>query len=130
MQVHIAAWPIYPDKTTLKYPDPYTNISEANSDIVTPAYAIETCTYVLAPFQRISHEGVAKNTPPGVEVETAERYNGHSRVYGPDGSLLAKPDKDFEGLIFVDVGNTPPLLPLANSMGPKSSLSISLSEVT
>lgn len=31
-QVHIAAWPLYPDATTLKYPDPYTNISDSNSD--------------------------------------------------------------------------------------------------
>ena len=102
-QVHVAAWPIYPDKTSLKYPDPYTNVSDPNSDIVSAAYAIETCTYVLAPFQRLSQEGVAKNTPPGVDVETPERYNGHTRIYGPDGSLLAKPGKDFEGLVFVDV---------------------------
>ena len=106
LQVHIAAWPIYPDKTTLNYPDPYTNISDANSDIVTPSYAIETGTFVLAPFQCISQEGVAKNTPQGVEVETPERYNGHSRIYGPDGALLAKPNKDFEGLIFVDVSES------------------------
>lgn len=32
-QVHVAAWPLYPDATTLKYPDPYTNISDANSDV-------------------------------------------------------------------------------------------------
>ena len=102
-QVHIAAWPIYPDKSTLNYPDPYTNVSDPNSDIVSAAYAIETCAYVLAPFQRLSQEGVAKNTPPGVDVETPERYNGHTRIYGPDGTLLAKPGKDFEGLVFVDV---------------------------
>ena len=105
-QVHIAAWPIYPDKTTLQYPDPYTNISDGNSDIVSPAYAIETGTFVLAPFQRISQEGVAKNTPPDVEVETPDRYNGHTRIFGPDGTLLAKPDKDFEGLVLVDVSSS------------------------
>ncbi len=27
-QVHIAAWPVYPDKATSKYPDPLTNINE------------------------------------------------------------------------------------------------------
>ncbi|KAK0515085.1 hypothetical protein JMJ35_002464 [Cladonia borealis] len=112
-QVHIAAWPIYPDKTTLSYPDPFTNVSDPNSDIVSPAYAIETCTYVLAPFQRLSQEGVAKNTPPGVDVETPERYNGHTRIYGPDGSLLAKPGKDFEGLVFVDIDLNESHLPKA-----------------
>jgi hypothetical protein len=33
-QVHIAAWPLYPGKETLKYPDPYTNVAEANADAV------------------------------------------------------------------------------------------------
>lgn len=32
-QVHVAAWPLYPGKQTLKYPDPYTNIAEANCDV-------------------------------------------------------------------------------------------------
>jgi cyanide hydratase len=32
-QVHVAAWPLYPGKDTLKYPDPYTNIAEANADV-------------------------------------------------------------------------------------------------
>lgn len=101
----MAAWPIYPDKTTLNYPYPYTNVSDPNSDVVSPAYAIETCTYVLAPFQRLSREGVLKNTPASKheDAETPDRYNGHTRIYGPDGTLLAKPGKDFEGLVFVDV---------------------------
>lgn len=34
-QVHIAAWPLYPGKETLKYPDPYTNVAEANADVST-----------------------------------------------------------------------------------------------
>lgn len=104
VQVHVAAWPIYPDKTTLKYPDPYTNVSDPNSDIVSPAYAIETGTFVLAPFQRLSVEGVRKNTPSHIEEpESPDCYNGHTRIYGPDGTLLAKPSKDFEGLVMVDV---------------------------
>lgn len=130
-QVHVAAWPIYPDKTTLQYPDPYTNISDGNSDIVSPAYAIETGTFVLAPFQRISQEGVAKNTPPGVEVETPDRYNGHTRIFGPDGALLAKPDKDFEGLTLVDV-SFPPQTPKENlstsNFNPSSPQQIDLDE--
>lgn len=32
-QVHVAAWPLYPGKETLKYPDPYTNIAESNADV-------------------------------------------------------------------------------------------------
>lgn len=102
-QVHVAAWPLYPHATTLKYPDPYTNISDANSDIVTPAYAIETGSFTLAPFQTISAEGVALQTPPGKTPEDNSVYNGNTRIFGPDGQLIARPENDFEGLVFVDV---------------------------
>jgi cyanide hydratase len=103
-QIHIAAWPVYPGKETLKYPDPATNVADPASDLVTPAYAIETGTWTLAPFQRLSVEGLKKNTPEGVEPETdPSTYNGHARIYKPDGSLVAKPDKDFDGLMVVDV---------------------------
>jgi cyanide hydratase len=103
-QIHIAAWPVYPGKETLKYPDPATNVAGPASDLVTPAYAIETGTWTLAPFQRLSVEGLKKTTPAGVEPETdPSTYNGHARIYKPDGTLVAKPDKDFDGLLFVDV---------------------------
>ncbi|PQE31842.1 cyanide hydratase protein [Rutstroemia sp. NJR-2017a WRK4] len=102
-QVHIAGWPIYPHEETRTQLDPWTNVSNPNSDIVSPAYAIETGTYVLAPFQRISKEGVDKNTPPGVEREDPNIYNGNSRIFGPDGQLLSKADPDFEGLMFVEI---------------------------
>ncbi|KAK3351874.1 cyanide hydratase [Neurospora tetraspora] len=103
-QIHIAAWPVYPGKETLQYPDPATNVADAASDLVTPAYAIETGTWTLAPFQRLSKEGLKKNTPEGVEPETdPSTYNGHARIYNPDGALVVKPDKDFDGLLFVDI---------------------------
>ncbi|KAK8155217.1 cyanide hydratase [Phyllosticta citrichinensis] len=96
-QIHVAAWPIYPGKETLKYPDPATNVADPASDLVTPAYAIETGTWTLAPFQRLSVEGLKANTPEGVEPETdPSPYNGHARIYKPDGTLVAKPDKDFD----------------------------------
>lgn len=103
-QIHVAAWPVYPGKETLQYPDPATNTAEPAADLVTPAYAIETGAWTLAPFQRLSKEGLVKTTPEGVEPETdPSTYNGHARIYKPDGTLVAKPDKDFDGLLFVDV---------------------------
>ncbi|KAF3808069.1 Cyanide hydratase [Colletotrichum gloeosporioides] len=103
-QVHVAGWPVYPGKERQVAPDPATNYADPASDLVTPAYAIETGTWVLAPFQRLSVEGLKKNTPEGVEPETDPSvYNGHARIYKPDGSLVAKPDKDFDGLMFVDI---------------------------
>lgn len=103
-QVHIAAWPVYPGIERQVSPDPATNYADPASDLVTPAYAIETGTWVLAPFQRLSVEGLKKNTPEGVEPETdPSTYNGHARIFRPDGSLVSKPDKDFDGLMFVDI---------------------------
>ncbi|CZR65947.1 probable cyanide hydratase [Phialocephala subalpina] len=103
-QVHVAAWPLYPDESSLKYPDPRTNIAESQSDLVTPAYAIETGTFTLAPFQTITAEGIKLNTPPGTELEDPDKYNGHARIFAPDGrKLIPNPAKDFQGLLFVDI---------------------------
>ena len=103
-EVHIAAWPLYPHADTLTYPDPYTNISDANADIVTPAYAIETGSFTLAPFQTISKEGVDLQTPPGKAREDHHIYNGNTRIYGPDGQpRIKRPSEDFEGLVFIDI---------------------------
>ena len=79
--------------------------------IVTPAYAIETGTFTLAPFQTITAEGIKLNTPPGTELESPDRYNGHTRIFGPDGQkLIPNPAKDFQGLVFVDVNAPSPAL--------------------
>ncbi|POS74782.1 cyanide hydratase [Diaporthe helianthi] len=103
-QVHIAAWPVYPGIERQVSPDPATNYADNAADFVTPAYAYETGTWVLAPFQRLSVEGLKKTTPEGVEPETDPTpYNGHARIYRPDGSLVVKPEKDFDGLLFVDI---------------------------
>lgn len=32
-QVHVAAWPLYPDVATRKYPDPHTNYADSNADV-------------------------------------------------------------------------------------------------
>ena len=103
-QVHVAAWPAYPGKERYVAPDPAMNYADSMSDLITPNYAIDTATWVLAPFQRLSVEGLKKNTPEGVEPETdPSPYNGHARIFRPDGSLVVKPDKDFDGLLFVDI---------------------------
>lgn len=103
-QVHVAAWPVYPGVERRVEPDPATNYADTASDLVTPTYALEAGAWTLAPFQRLSVEGLAKNTPEGVEPETDPApYNGHARIYRPDGSLVVKPAKDFDGLLFVDI---------------------------
>ena len=103
-QIHIAAWPVAPSDSVRQHPDPATNTGEQWADLITPAYAIETCTWTLAPFQRLSVEGLKKNTPAGVEPETnPDLYNGWARIFAPDGACVAKADKDFDGLLLADV---------------------------
>ncbi|OAQ85000.1 cyanide hydratase/nitrilase [Purpureocillium lilacinum] len=110
-QVHVAAWPVYPPATTLKSPDPYTNISEVQSELVTPTYAYETGTWTLAPSQVVSREGARLNLPKrlqndeaALDAEAAVIGNGFSRIYRPDGfRAVADADKTFEGLMLVDI---------------------------
>ncbi|KAK7965745.1 uncharacterized protein PG986_000022 [Apiospora aurea] len=83
-QIHVAAWPVYPGVERRVEPDPATNYADTASDLVTPTYALETGTWTLAPFQRLSVEGLKKTTPEGL---------------APGG----KPDKDFDGLMLVDI---------------------------
>ncbi|KAJ4329321.1 hypothetical protein N0V84_000216 [Fusarium piperis] len=77
--------------------------AEQWADLITTAYAIETKAWTIAPFHRISHEGIKKNTPPGVEPEAhPEHYNGWGRIFAPDGTCVAKADKGFDGLLITD----------------------------
>ena len=49
-------------------------------------------------------DGLKKNTPEDVESETnPDHYNGWGRIYGPDGTCVAKARRDFDGLPFADV---------------------------
>ena len=71
---------------------------------MTPAYAIGTGTFTLAPWQTITAEGIRLNTPEGKHLEDPDIYNGHGRIFGPDGqNLVPHPAKDFQGLLYVDV---------------------------
>lgn len=82
----------------------FTQLTPSLHQLVTPAYAIETGSYTLAPWQTITAEGIKLNTPPGKELEDPNIYNGHGRIFAPDGqNLVPHPDLDFQGLLYVDV---------------------------
>lgn len=110
-EIHVAAWPVYPPASSLQYPDPYTNISEMQSEHVTPAYAYETGTWTLAPAQVVTREGARLNLPKrlqqdesALDAEMAVIGNGFTRIYRPDGyRAVEDPSKTFEGLVIVDV---------------------------
>lgn len=112
-QIHVASWPVAPGNAARQHPDPATNTGEQWADLITPVYAIETCTWTLAPFQRLSVDGLKKNTPAGLESETdPDLYNGWARIFAPDGTCVAKADKDFDGLLLADVSTHRLLLAL------------------
>jgi cyanide hydratase len=110
-QIHVAAWPVYPPASTLQYPDPYTNISEVQSELVSPAYAYETGSWTLAPTQVVTREGARLNLPKrlqndeaAVDGEAAVIGNGFARIYRPDGfRAVNDPAKTFDGLVIVEV---------------------------
>ncbi|EQL02128.1 Nitrilase/cyanide hydratase and apolipoprotein N-acyltransferase [Ophiocordyceps sinensis CO18] len=110
-EVHVAAWPVYPPASSLRYPDPYTNISEVQSEHVTPAYAYETGTWTLAPSQLVTRHGARLNLPKrlrddesALHAEAAVVGNGFARIYRPDGSRAVEdPAKTFEGIFVVDI---------------------------
>ena len=100
-QVHVAAWPLYQSEN----PASVTNDPSWASDVATLEYAVETGAWVLAPFQRISVEGVKKNTPAGLEPDTSDpMFTGDARIFKPGGGLaVPKPSKDFDGLLIADI---------------------------
>lgn len=110
-QVHVAAWPVYPPASSRRDPDPYTNISETQSEHVTPAYAYETGTWTLAPSQVVSRQGARRNLPrrlrdneAALDAEATVVGNGFARAYRPDGSrAVADPPKTFDGIFVVDI---------------------------
>jgi cyanide hydratase len=110
-QIHVAAWPVYPPASSLKYPDPYTNISEMQSELVTPAYAYETGTWTLAPTQLVTREGARLNMPERnrhdeglLDAEAPIIGNGFARIYRPDGfRAVEDPSKTFDGLLIAEV---------------------------
>lgn len=55
-------------------------ITDKTAQLVTPAYAIETGSFTLAPWQTITAEGIKLNTPPGKELEDPNIYNEKKTV--------------------------------------------------
>nr|ABD49722.1 cyanide hydratase [Metarhizium anisopliae] len=110
-EIHVAAWPVYGPGSAIKYPDPYTNASEIQSDHVTPAYAYETGAWTLAPSQVVTREGARLGLPVRLQNDEAALDgeadiigNGYSRVYRPDGfRAVDNPAKTFDGLVIVDI---------------------------
>lgn len=103
-EIHVAAWPLGIGAEVRQEPDLNTTNAHCWKNLITPVYAMETCTWTLAPFNCITKEGIKLNTPPGVEPEKdVDHYNGHSRIFAPDGTVVAEADKTVGQLLIADV---------------------------
>ncbi|KAL6786356.1 carbon-nitrogen hydrolase [Trichoderma sp. SZMC 28012] len=99
-QIHVAAWPVYSNSQVL----PMSDLTWG-SDVATLEYAIETGSWVIAPFQRLTAEGVKKNTPPGLTPDPdTPTIGGYARIYKPGGALaVPNPTEDFDGLLIAEI---------------------------
>ncbi|KAH8892752.1 hypothetical protein GQ53DRAFT_860857 [Thozetella sp. PMI_491] len=100
-QVHVAAWPLY----RMPHRQMLTNHPAWASDIATLEYSIEAGAWVIASFQRISAEGILKNTPADAgPVTIPPMPTGDARIFRPNGSLaVPKQDDDFDGLLIAEI---------------------------
>ena len=96
-QIHIAAWPAITQPHVYAY-------SEAVTDTLTRAYALETQTFVL------SSSHVVDQACQDLMAHTEKERNwiwtggGTARIYSPDGTDLATPlAPDEEGILYADI---------------------------
>lgn len=98
-QIHFAAWPgfsLYEGKAhALGW-----EVNTAASKI----YAVEGSCYVLAPSCMISQQFHDILCDTDLKKDLLPLGGGYARIYGPDGSELAKPlPHDKEGIIYADI---------------------------
>lgn len=97
-QVHVASWPAMP---TLR--DIFQVSIEANAT-VTRSYAIEGQTFVLCSTQVIGPSAIETFCLNDEHRALLPQGCGWARIYGPDGSELAKPlAEDAEGILYAEI---------------------------
>ena len=98
-QVHIASWPSF----SLYAGAAYALGPEVNS-AASQMYAVEGQCFVLASCGVVSQAMVDMMCDSPDKRQFLQPGGGHARIYGPDGSPLAKPlDPAQEGLLVADI---------------------------
>jgi predicted amidohydrolase len=98
-QVHVASWPAM----FAFQPDIYQLSVEANAT-VTRSYALEGQSFVLCATQVIGKLAIDTFCDTEERRKNLPRGGGWARIYGPDGSELAKPlAEDAEGILYAEI---------------------------
>nr|ABD98457.1 nitrilase [Acidovorax facilis] len=98
-QVHVASWPAM----SPLQPDVFQLSIEANAT-VTRSYAIEGQTFVLCSTQVIGPSAIETFCLNDEQRALLPQGCGWARIYGPDGSELAKPlAEDAEGILYAEI---------------------------
>jgi cyanide hydratase len=96
-QVHVAAWPLYPGKETLKYPDPFTNVAEANADVSNPSLWVSSSGLTAGPagHARVCHRNGHFHPGPMADHHRRRDQAQHAPGQGAGGSsYLQRPWPD------------------------------------
>jgi nitrilase len=98
-QIHVGSWPsfsVYDGVATALGPDVATAISRL--------YAVEGQTFVLAPTGLVGQAAHDLFCESDAKKKLLPLGGGHARIYGPEGTELAKPlPETEEGLLFAEL---------------------------
>jgi aliphatic nitrilase len=98
-QIHVASWPsfsVYRGMATALGPEVNTAVSLV--------YAVEGQTFVLAPCATVGQAAQDLFCDTEAKKELLLQGGGFTRIYGPEGSELAKPlPEDEEGILYADL---------------------------
>ncbi|MFF3374136.1 carbon-nitrogen hydrolase family protein [Streptomyces sp. NPDC002680] len=98
-QIHVASWPsfsVYRGMATALGPEVNTAVSLV--------YAVEGQTFVLAPCATVGQAGQDLFCDTDAKRELLLQGGGFTRIYGPEGSELAKPlPETEEGILYADL---------------------------
>ncbi|WP_405534317.1 carbon-nitrogen hydrolase family protein [Streptomyces sp. NBC_00075] len=98
-QIHVASWPsfsVYRGMATALGPEVNTAVSLV--------YAVEGQTFVLAPCATVGQAGQDLFCDTDAKRELLLQGGGFTRIYGPEGTELAKPlPETEEGILYADL---------------------------
>jgi aliphatic nitrilase len=108
-EIHVAAWPSF---------SVYRGAAQALGPEVNTAaslmYAVEGQTFVVAPCAVIGPAALELFCDTDVKRQLLQPGGGFARIYGPEGSALAKPlSETEEGILYADLN--PDLIAIAKS---------------
>lgn len=97
-QVHISAWPIYQDESA-----GHNLYGARDCEIVARYYAMATCTFSLMSTSIFTQEMIDMLCETDEQYATLGVGGGCTRIFAPNGDILASIPGDEEGIIYADI---------------------------